>query len=94
MRVECAWCGKNMRLKGEETDDVSHTICLQCIEELLCEAGEEAERESWALAFKVERMYSTLKQDCDGRFRKRFRRNKSAPASRERQDRLEDCDDG
>ena len=38
MRVECAWCKRELPKKGDDTDDVTHTICLSCIDDVLTKA--------------------------------------------------------
>ena len=55
MRVQCAWCGKQLPQKGERTGKVTHGICLPCIDNVLREAGSEAEHQLWLRAFQQER---------------------------------------
>ena len=65
MRIKCAWCGEDQPSDSDKSDDVSHSICLNCIDGVLGKIGEEAEHNSWLLAFKIEREYSTLSAKVD-----------------------------
>lgn len=39
MKIECAWCGKNMGEKdGEGIEGVSHSVCEECYEKMTPDA--------------------------------------------------------
>lgn len=70
----------------EEANDVGDAVCLKCVEVLLYNAGEQAEHDSWMLAFKMERLYSNSRQGTD---RISDRRSKRV----NRRDRAEEAND-